>query len=138
QFLASAGVRVRAEVPACLLPTVADEVLAPMLREAVANILRHAAATAAVIEVTARDGVLRLHIGNDGVTQQPATGRPAGGQRAGGGGRGLANLNARVQAAGGRLASRQAGDRFDLAAEIPLGGTGPARGPARRPAAGPA
>jgi two-component system sensor histidine kinase DesK len=122
QILASAGIRVRSEVPASLLPAAADEVLAPVLREAVTNILRHAAATATVIEVAARDGVLQLHVGNDGVTQQPATGRPADGE-----GRGLANLNARVRAAGGRLASRQAGNRFDLAAQIPLGGTGPAQ-----------
>lgn len=136
QFLASAGIRVQAQVPAGRLPAAADEVLAPVLREAVTNILRHAAATACTIDVTARDGVLRLHIGNDGVIQQPAAGRPAGDEQAGGGGRGLANLNARVQAAGGRLASRQAGDRFDLAAQIPLGVTGPARarlGGVRRP-----
>jgi hypothetical protein len=35
-------------------------------------------------------------------------------------GSGLANLGARVQAAGGRLASRRADGRFDLVAEIPL------------------
>jgi hypothetical protein len=33
---------------------------------------------------------------------------------------GLANLAARVHAAGGRLATRQAGGRFELTAEIPL------------------
>jgi signal transduction histidine kinase len=84
--------------------------------------------------VTADGGVLRLQVSNDGVIQRAAAGElaaagehAAAGQQASGGGRGLANLNARVRAAGGRLASQQAGDRFDLVAEIPLGGSESAR-----------
>ena len=116
QILASAGVKVRVEAITGPLPAAADEVLAPVLREAVTNVLRHAVATACVIEVTAEAGALRLHVGNDGALSEPA----------GGDGRGLANLDARVRAAGGRLATWQAGDRFGLTAELrPEAGPGP-------------
>jgi two-component system, NarL family, sensor histidine kinase DesK len=119
QILTSAGIEVRADLPAHPLPAAADEVLAPVLREAVTNILRHAAATACRIEVTAAGGTLRLHVGNDGA--RPETSRTPGpaADRADGNGLGLANLEARVRAAGGRLTIRQAGGRFGLTAELP-------------------
>ena len=125
EILASAGIEVRADIPDGPLPAAADEVLAPVLREAVTNVLRHSAARTCLIELTADGGALRLHVANDGATQQPTAGLLT----AGGGGRGLANLNARVRSAGGQLASRLAGGRFDLTAEIP-----PSRG--RRPPGG--
>jgi len=112
QILTSAGIRVSADIPGEPLPAAADDVLAPVLREAVTNILRHAAATACLIEVTACDTTLRLHVGNDGVGARP--------DAAGGRGLGLANLESRVRAAGGRLTIRQADGRFDLTAELPL------------------
>jgi two-component system, NarL family, sensor histidine kinase DesK len=127
QILASAGIQVSADGPGCPLPAAADEVLAPVLREAVTNILRHSAATACTIEVTAGGGVLRLRVGNDGVPERTAPGQPSVPEP---GSRGLANLTARVQAAGGRLTTGQAGGRFDLTAEIPLpvpAGVSPAR-----------
>ena len=120
QILTSAGIGVRAQIPAHPLPAAADEVLAPVLREAVTNILRHAAATACLIEVTAARGALRLHVGNDGAhPKTPGTPRLAA-DGTGGSGLGLANLEARVRAAGGRLTIRQAGGRFGLTAELPL------------------
>jgi two-component system sensor histidine kinase DesK len=95
----------------------ADDVLAPVLREAVTNILRHSAATVCAIEVTADDGVLRLRVSNNGAGQLQSAGR----QTAGGdSGSGLANLTARAQAAGGRLTRCQADGWFDLIAEVPL------------------
>ena len=112
QILTSADIGVSAEIPSEPLPTAADDVLAPVLREAVTNILRHAAATACLIEVTACDTTLRLHVSNDGVGARP--------DAAGGRGLGLANLESRVRAAGGRLTIRQADGRFDLTAELPL------------------
>jgi two-component system, NarL family, sensor histidine kinase DesK len=115
QILVSAGVQVSAGIPPGSLPPVADEVLAPVLREAVTNVLRHAIAATCVIEVTVGQERLRLHVGNDGITGGPAPGRPTDG-----GGRGLANLSARVQAADGQLTWRRVGDRFDLFAMIPL------------------
>jgi signal transduction histidine kinase len=92
---------------------VTDDVLAPVLREAVTNILRHAAATNCVIELTAADAALRLHVGNDGV-------RPRSPARGDGQGLGLANLDTRVRAAGGRLTIGQADGRFGLTVELPL------------------
>jgi two-component system, NarL family, sensor histidine kinase DesK len=134
EILGSAGVNVRANIGAGPLPPVADAVLAPVLREAVTNILRHSAATACTIEATTADGALRLHVSNDGVPDQTGAGDHAGWPAADDGtGSGLANLTARVRAAGGRLTVSQAGGRFDLSAEIPLPrppGPGPATGPA--------
>jgi two-component system, NarL family, sensor histidine kinase DesK len=117
QILASAGIEVSADAPSGPLPAAADEVLAPVLREAVTNMLRHSAAAACTVEVTVGDRLLQLRVGNDGVAERPAPGGPS---APGPAGRGLANLTARVQAAGGRLAAGQAGGRFDLTAEIPL------------------
>ena len=118
QILGPAGIDVRASLPAGPLPGMADEVLAPVLREALTNILRHSSARACVIEVTTENEMLRLRVSNDGVSRTPGT--AAGGAAVeGGGGRGLANLTARVRAAGGQLTSGQTGDRFDLVAEIP-------------------
>jgi two-component system, NarL family, sensor histidine kinase DesK len=121
QALASAGIEVRATIPQAALPAAADDVLATVLREAVTNILRHSASSACTIEAAAEDGALRLRVSNDGAPEQTAAdsgaGQAAADHRTGSG---LANLTARVQAAGGCLASRQAGGRFDLIAEIPL------------------
>ncbi len=99
-------------------PTAAHLVLAPVLREGVTNILRHSTATCCTVEAAACDSVLRLAVGNDGVTEQPTAAAGASGPTTGGSG--LANLTARVQAAGGRLATWQADGRFELVAEIPL------------------
>ena len=145
EILASAGVNVRADIGTGPPPPVADAVLAPVLREAVTNILRHSAATDCTIEATTADGALRLHVSNDGVPDQAAAGDYAAWRAADGRtGSGLANLTARVRAAGGRLTVSQTGGRFDLSAEIPLPYPEPLmasrRQPRRRlqPAAGPA
>lgn len=122
QILTSADIDVRVVLPAGPLPPEADALLAPVLREAVTNILRHSAATAAAIQVTAADGTLRLAISNDGVTPAAAPAAravPRAGQ-AGRAGHGLPNLTARVRAAGGQLAAGQADGRFELTADIPL------------------
>jgi two-component system sensor histidine kinase DesK len=136
EILASAGVTVHAVIGSGPLPPAADAVLAPVLREAVTNILRHSAPTACTIEATTADGTLRLHVSNDGAPDQTAAGDRAAWPAADGTGSGLANLSARVRAAGGRLTVSQAGGRFDLSAEIPLPrppGPGPATGPAPGP-----
>ena len=116
QILASAGVQVHARMPAGPLPATAEDVLAVVLREAVTHILRHAAATCCSIEASAAAGAARLAVSNDGLTGQAGDddGRGAGG------GSGLANLTARVQAAGGQLTARRAGRSFELTADIPL------------------
>lgn len=118
QILASAGLAVRADIPCGPLPAAADDVLAPVLREAVTNILRHSRATTCTIEVTASDGALRLRVANNGVLPEAA------GPHAGSGGCGLANLTARLRSAGGWLESRSAGGLFELTAHVPLGQPG--------------
>lgn len=123
QVLTSADIEVSASMPAAPLLAAADGVLAPVLREAVTNILRHAAATACTMEVTVGDSAVRLHVRNDGVIDQPGAQPPPAGT---GGGHGLANLTARVQAAGGQLTIQQEGGRFELLAQLPAG-TGPGR-----------
>ena len=111
-ILVSAGIEVHADMPDGPLPAVADDVLAPVMREAVTNVLRHSGAATCKIEARSGTGVLWLRVSNDGVPERAgADGRP---------GSGLANVTARVRAAGGCLTSRQADGRFDLLAEIPV------------------
>ena len=130
QILASAGVQVHASVPAGPLPATADSVLTVVLREAVTNILRHSAATSCTIEAAAGDAAVRMVVSNDGVTGR--AGPPRGdGRRGAGGGSGLANLTARVQAAGGQLSARRAGGWFELTVEISLLGPGVVTEPAQ-------
>jgi two-component system sensor histidine kinase DesK len=116
QILTSGGVQVRAVAPGSPVPTEADEVLAPVLREAVTNVLRHSKATVCLIEVTANDGVQKLKVSNDGIEAQSALYGATGA----GGGCGLANLSARIRSAGGQLECHQADGWFVLVAEVPL------------------
>jgi signal transduction histidine kinase len=133
RLLASAGIKVHACIPGGPLPAAADEVLAPVLREAVTNHPRHSAATSCTIETTAAGSLLRLAVSNDGVTGQAAAALGAHGPTAGGGS-GLANLTARGAGRGwaagqppGRRPVRP--DRGDPAARFP--GRGPTRLPGR-------
>ena len=76
-----------------------------------------------------------MAVSNDGVTGRAG---PPGddGSRGAGGGSGLANLTARVQAAGGQLSARRHGGSFELAVQIPLPGPGAVTGPAQTPRRG--
>ncbi|MGH3418921.1 MAG: sensor histidine kinase, partial [Streptosporangiaceae bacterium] len=109
ELLASAGIEVRTDVSA-VPPPAAAAVLVPVLREAVTNILRHSGAGRCAIETVTAAGVLQLRICNDGVASD-MSGRA---------GHGLANLAARVEAAGGRLTSHGTDSEFSLVAEIPV------------------
>ena len=129
QILASAGIEVSQSTPGGPLPAAADTVLAPVLREAVTNVLRHAAATTCTIDVAAGDGALQLRVSNDGAPRRPAAGPPGEQDRAG---CGVANLQARVRAAGGQLTSHHGRGRFELTARIPLPGTQPSWAALRR------
>jgi two-component system, NarL family, sensor histidine kinase DesK len=136
QILAVAGVRVQVSIPAGPLPAAADEVLAPVLREAVTNILRHSAATSATIAATAAAGTIEMAVSNDGAagdagpdgSGRVASAGPASGLNGlvTGRGSGLANLAARVQAVGGEMTSRRRADQFELTARIPLDRPSPA------------
>lgn len=90
----------------------AARVLAPVVREAVTNILRHSTATSIAIHCEQRDGLLRLSIRNDGVHRIAASDS---------GGRGLRNMRTRVAEAGGEFSTRLANGEFLLTAAVPTG-----------------
>jgi two-component system sensor histidine kinase DesK len=113
--LASAGIDVRARVSADPPHEVAA-VLVPVVREAVTNILKHSSASYCVLEMTADASLLQLLISNDG--SNDADSAPV--ATAGHTGNGLRNLAARLETAGGHLATRREDGTFTLAAEIPL------------------
>lgn len=109
ELLASAGVGVQVAVDPGPWPATAAAVLAPVLREAVTNVLRHADASTCTIEFTCRAGAWRLQVGNDGASGPAGSGT----------GSGLRNLTERLDRAGGHLTARQASGRFTLVAELP-------------------
>lgn len=117
--LEAAGVRSRIELAEELaqnqLPPVLDAVLAAVLHEGVTNVLRHSFAELCEIEIVRAGEELRLTVVNDGVRHEP--------HRQAAGGAGIPGLIDRVAAVGGELsADRRAGQRFRLAARIPLSG----------------
>jgi len=104
--LAAAGVRARIEVE----PTGQRvDVLAPVLREAVTNTLRHSRARRCLIRLTEDDHGCTLVVSNDGVVKAGA-GEP---------GRGLVNMSERLHAVRGTLSTRIEGDEFTLTAMVP-------------------
>ena len=95
EVLASAGVDVRISIAASRLPMRPPRSWCPCCEKGSPNVLRHSRASHCVIEMTARAGLLRLQMSNDGsIESVTEPGRP---------GHGLANLTARIGAAGGRL-----------------------------------
>jgi signal transduction histidine kinase len=85
------------------------EHLLPVLREALSNVARHAAATRVDVELDVGDEVV-LRVTDDGAGA--STGTPGGG-----GGRGLANMRARAEALGGSFRFTPPGDRAGGLAE---------------------
>jgi CheY-like chemotaxis protein len=69
-ILSSAGIEVRATFPAQPLGATIDDVLVPVLRESVTNILRHSTATFCSIEIDTQVDSVRLAVGNNGVADQ--------------------------------------------------------------------
>jgi two-component system sensor histidine kinase DesK len=115
EVLASAGVRVDVHTRAPGGPPAElDAVLATVLREAVTNVLRHAAATRCVIELDTGAGAFILRVCNDGVRGGDRKSPP------GTGGHGLTNLAARVEAQGGRLTANAGSGQFAMTARIPV------------------
>ncbi len=105
--------RVRFDGP---LDTVVDETIAvhlvPVLREALTNVAKHARAHVVEVEVSVVNGVVRLHVADDGVGIDPAdVGR----------GVGTVSLRERAQALGGRAetAPRQPGPGTYVVWEVP-------------------
>ncbi|MEV4220493.1 histidine kinase [Nonomuraea sp. NPDC049725] len=87
-----------------------------VVREALANTLRHAGPTTVRLTVTRHAGALSVGVEDDG----PAPGRRP--EPEPGAGYGLAGLRERLAAHGGTLEASPAGRGFRLRAEIPLGG----------------
>ena len=80
--------------------------------EALTNVVKHADASMAAVELSTADGRLTVLVRDDGS-----------GAAADGGGHGLTNLRDRVEALGGRLrVEGSAGSGSAVAAELPVGG----------------
>jgi two-component system sensor histidine kinase DesK len=90
-ILAAAGVDVAVVVALSAPDTARDGVLAPVLRELVTNVARHAGATRCEIRIAEQDGVVHLTVADDG---------SGGAQVTGNGLRGVAD---RVRSAGGTI-----------------------------------
>jgi two-component system sensor histidine kinase DesK len=103
--LAAAGVLIDIEVD---LAQHEADVLAPMLREAVTNVLRHSRARRCRIQLTQDDRESTLVVSNDGVVE--VVGQP---------GRGLVNMAERLHAVRGTLNTRIEDDEFILTAMVP-------------------
>jgi len=103
--LAAAGIRTEIEVDTANHEV---DVLAPVLREAVTNVLRHSRARRCLIKLTQADGASTLVVSNDGVLE--TAGEP---------GRGLVNMSERLHAVRGTLHTRIDDGEFTLTAVVP-------------------
>jgi two-component system sensor histidine kinase DesK len=108
------------------------DLLGLVVREATTNVLRHSRAVHASVDYRVVGGSARLRIGNDGVTDPAGSPGPSGSPEPSGspgpsgdgaGGTGLRSLAERLAAAGGSLTWARDGDRFEVAATLPVGGT---------------
>jgi signal transduction histidine kinase len=126
EFFAGTGVRCLQRIPVGLparqVPETVRAHLLPCLREALNNVLRHARAQEVWVTLTWDPPALTLTVEDDGVGFAENAIRP---------GHGLANLRARMQAAGGECtitSAPNAGCRVRLRVELPNpAGTSPAR-----------
>lgn len=88
-------------------------VLRAILREAVSNVIRHAAASTVTIRLSAYDDMLQLSIADDGQGFETD-------DRNEGAGRGLRNMRERVESLGGELTLQSGAGGTSIAAEFPL------------------
>ena len=110
-LLGEAGIETQADISTGPLNEKTDTVLATVLREAVANMLRHSTARHCSIEAGTTESSIRLVVSNDGVPRLAATGRVGGG---------LADLSSQLASIGGSLTARvRDGDWFEVSAEAP-------------------
>ncbi|MEU1821024.1 histidine kinase [Streptomyces abikoensis] len=116
--LSAAGVRVTLRVAHVPLSRAVETALATVVREGVANMLRHSGVRTCVIEVRRDERSVRLSIANDGVAG-PARARFGAAVP----GSGIANLRTRMEALQGRLETEvRPGGWFRLSTWVPLGG----------------
>jgi two-component system, NarL family, sensor histidine kinase DesK len=122
ELLSSAGLAVQVTMPDPTPGAAINDVLVPILRESVTNILRHSAASQCSIEVGVLVDKVRLVVCNNGV-MGGIDGVGWNGDRsfaATGTGQGLVNLTDRVQAVGGDLVTEQLDNQFELTADVPM------------------
>ena len=114
RVLAAAGIDARLRVdPAAdtgRLSETSRHLLGLTVREATTNVLRHSQARRTEVDYRIEAGVARLRVCNDGAPSQPGASS----------GTGLDMLAERLAAAGGTLTREHQGDRFVLAASLPL------------------
>jgi two-component system sensor histidine kinase DesK len=120
RVLAAAGIDARLQVdPAAntdRLSEASRHLLGLMMREATTNVLRHSQARHTDVDYRVDAGMARLRVCNDGAVAGPSASR----------GTGLDVLAERLAAVGGTLTREHDGDRFVVAASLPLdAGTGP-------------
>jgi two-component system sensor histidine kinase DesK len=107
--LDAAGVSTTIDADLETLPVAADPVIAPVLREAVTNVLRHGGGRSCAIALTATGKDVVLTVRNDWA-----------GVRPGGDGHGLANMRTRVEQVGGTLRAGDTGDgTWTVTATVP-------------------
>lgn len=106
--LRAAGARVTVDRDAVPLTPEVETELAAILREAVANVLRHSDARTCSIRMSLVDDAVELEVVNDGAHESGA------------GGRGLENIQARAATLGGSAEYTADRGRFTLSARVPL------------------
>jgi two-component system sensor histidine kinase DesK len=105
--LRAAGTNVSIDRDPVPLSSAVETELAAMLREAVANVLRHSDARTCSIRVTRIDRAVELEVINDGAHETGLAGR------------GLDNIQERATALGGSAVYSVAGGRFTLDVRVP-------------------
>jgi two-component system sensor histidine kinase DesK len=110
-----ARMRLDADAGTDRLSETSRNLLGLVVREATTNVLRHSRARRAEVDYHVTAGLAQLRMGNDGAVDHSADAA----------GSGLRVLAERLAAAGGRLTWERDGDRFVVAASLPLdAGTG--------------
>jgi two-component system, NarL family, sensor histidine kinase DesK len=111
--LDAAGIEATIDRPRVALPPDVEAVLAWTVREAATNVIRHSGASHSAIRVLPALGEAAVEVVDDGRGSGP---------RENGSGHGLAGLEARVRAAGGRMEAgpREDGPGFRVRAVVPV------------------
>lgn len=108
RVLRSSGVRCTVGLPGGELPQEAADRLAPVVREASTNVLRHSTATWCRIEISRRDNGFLMTVTNDGARAAPPDRHSTG----------LRGLAERLAESGGSLRTRLEGGVFTLEAVL--------------------
>jgi two-component system sensor histidine kinase DesK len=114
RVLAAADIDARMQLDAATdsdrLSETSRHLLGLVVREATTNVLRHSRAQRAEVDYRVTAGMAQLRMGNDGAGDQPGAAS----------GSGLRALAERLAAVGGTLTWEQNGDRFVVAASLPV------------------